>query len=207
MSRLAAADTDDESPKDVRRAQILDAARECFARAGFHGASMHQVCAEAKMSPGALYRYFPSKEAIIEAIAEEERLKAAAVMAVLSEPGAVVDRLMRSAEAYFALMRRPGGAELMLEICSESMRNTTVGHRFHSIETDARATFRTVIEQAQKAGEIDPEVDVDAAVTVLFAIGDGLAMRMSMDRDVYQPGLMPTLRRVLEGMLRPPATE
>ncbi len=54
------------SAQDQRRVQILDAARACFASAGFHGASMHQICAEARMSPGALYRYFPSKDAIIE---------------------------------------------------------------------------------------------------------------------------------------------
>ena len=48
-----------------RRMEILDAAQRCFARSGFHGASMQEICAEAGMSPGNLYRYFPSKEALI----------------------------------------------------------------------------------------------------------------------------------------------
>ena len=47
-----------------RRAEILAAAQRCFVRSGFHGASMQEICAEAGMSPGNLYRYFPSKEAI-----------------------------------------------------------------------------------------------------------------------------------------------
>ena len=34
---------------------------------------MHEICGEAGMSPGALYRYFPSKESIIEAISEDHR--------------------------------------------------------------------------------------------------------------------------------------
>ena len=51
-----------------RRAEILDAAERCFIRSGFHQASMQEICAEAKMSPGNLYRYFPSKEAIIAGI-------------------------------------------------------------------------------------------------------------------------------------------
>jgi AcrR family transcriptional regulator len=204
MSTPTLALTDDDvSPQDLRRAQILDAARQCFARAGFHGASMQQVCAEARMSPGALYRYFPSKEAIIEAIAEEERQKAAAVMAVLQEPGEIVDRMMRSAEAYFALMLRPGGAELMLEICSESMRNTGVGDKFNACETDAMDLFRSVIEDARRRGEIDPDVDVEAAVTILFAIGDGLAMRLSLDRNLDITRLLPSLRKVLVGVLGP----
>src|ERR1700730_16492390 len=56
-----------------RRLEILDAAQRCFARAGFHGASMQEICAEAAMSPGNLYRYFPSKEALIAGIAERDR--------------------------------------------------------------------------------------------------------------------------------------
>src|SRR4051812_17630808 len=47
-----------------RRAEILAAAQRCFVRSGFHGASMQDICAEAGMSPGNLYRYFPSKEAL-----------------------------------------------------------------------------------------------------------------------------------------------
>jgi TetR/AcrR family transcriptional repressor of uid operon len=56
-----------------RRAEILAAAQRCFVRAGFHGASMQDICAEAGMSPGNLYRYFPSKEALIAGIAERDR--------------------------------------------------------------------------------------------------------------------------------------
>src|SRR6266567_8401051 len=60
-----------------RRLEILDAAQRCFARSGFHGASMQDICAEAAMSPGNLYRYFPSKEAIIAGIAERDRAEVA----------------------------------------------------------------------------------------------------------------------------------
>jgi AcrR family transcriptional regulator len=37
---------------------------------GFHQTSMQQICSEAGMSAGNVYRYFPSKEAIIEGITE-----------------------------------------------------------------------------------------------------------------------------------------
>ena len=53
-----------------RRDEILVAAQACFARAGFHQTSMQEICAEAGMSPGNLYRYFRSKEDIIAGIAE-----------------------------------------------------------------------------------------------------------------------------------------
>ena len=83
---MGLADDEDEGQGPMTRAErreaqtvrILDAAKKCFVRSGFQGASMHDICKEAEMSPGALYRYFPSKEAIIEAIAlipEEYKLR------------------------------------------------------------------------------------------------------------------------------------
>ena len=59
--------------RDQQTQRILEAAKACFVRSGFQGASMQQICAEGGMSPGALYRYFPSKEAIVEAICEADR--------------------------------------------------------------------------------------------------------------------------------------
>src|ERR1700752_5399442 len=52
-----------------RRSEILQAAQTCFARSGFHQASMQEICAEAGLSPGNLYRYFRSKEDIIAGLA------------------------------------------------------------------------------------------------------------------------------------------
>ena len=48
-------------PKSDRRSEILAAAQRCFVRSGFHGASMQDICNEAGMSPGNLYRYFPRR--------------------------------------------------------------------------------------------------------------------------------------------------
>ena len=52
-------------PRPDPRRRILDAAASCFTRLGFHGASMQEICAAAEMSPGALYRYFPSKDQLL----------------------------------------------------------------------------------------------------------------------------------------------
>jgi AcrR family transcriptional regulator len=60
-----------------RRAEILEAAQRCFVRSGFHQTSMHEICAEAGMSAGNLYRYFPSMEALIAGIAERDRAEVA----------------------------------------------------------------------------------------------------------------------------------
>jgi AcrR family transcriptional regulator len=56
--------------KEGRRTQILDAAVRCFARRGYYETTIEDLVAETGLSRGALYLYFPSKEAIYLAISE-----------------------------------------------------------------------------------------------------------------------------------------
>lgn len=166
---------------------------------------MQQICAEAKMSPGALYRYFPSKEAIIEAIAEDERRRAKGVMALFQEPGSLLDRLMRAVAAYLDMVREPGGGALMFEVFSESIRNSQVGAQFDRIECDVREEFVAMIEKAKASGEVPAIIDVEATVSMLMAFGDGLAMRVTVDPTTDVERLQPVLRRAFAGLLGLPA--
>ncbi|WP_246329569.1 TetR/AcrR family transcriptional regulator [Chthonobacter rhizosphaerae] len=189
------------SLQDERRNQILEAARVCFARSGFHGASMGQICAEARMSPGALYRYFPSKDAIIEAIAEDERERAKSTMSVFAVPGTLVDRITNVGMEYLRSSRTSLCGGLMVEVCSESIRNSSIGDRFHQIEEDVRTTFVSALRASQAAGEIDAQIDVETTVMVLLSIGDGLMLRLQLEPETDIDKLEPYLRRLVEGLL------
>jgi AcrR family transcriptional regulator len=54
-----------------RRRQILDAAKQVFADAGYHGASIHAIIARAEIARGTFYLYFESKEAVFGALLDE----------------------------------------------------------------------------------------------------------------------------------------
>jgi AcrR family transcriptional regulator len=56
-------------PED-RPTEILDAALKRFAANGFAGTKMEQVAADAGVTAGTIYRYFPSKEALVGALVE-----------------------------------------------------------------------------------------------------------------------------------------
>jgi AcrR family transcriptional regulator len=55
---------------DDTRARIMDAAEALFRRLGFAKTAVADIAAELKMSPANVYRFFPSKNAIIEAICQ-----------------------------------------------------------------------------------------------------------------------------------------
>lgn len=191
-----------EATHDARRHQILDAARLCFAQSGFRGASMQEICAEAKMSPGALYRYFPSKEAIVEAIAQEQHCDAAAMVETMRGPGPVLDRMVDCAVGYFAFMRDPEASGLMAEITAESLRNSAIGQRFAQIDEGVRDTIRTVLTEAIAEGELPPIDDMDATISMTMAAVDGIALRQIYDPDLTPDRVAPILRRMLAGVVQ-----
>ncbi|MGB9377382.1 MAG: helix-turn-helix domain-containing protein, partial [Mycobacteriales bacterium] len=49
---------------DARRRQILDAARACFARHGYEGATVRRLEEEAGLSRGAIFHHFRDKDAL-----------------------------------------------------------------------------------------------------------------------------------------------
>ncbi len=85
----------------ARREHILEAAERCFANAGFHRTTMHDICKDAGISPGALYVYFDSKEALIAGIAERDRAEFAERLAALSEAPDFLKALEALGEHYF----------------------------------------------------------------------------------------------------------
>ena len=57
---------------DPRTVEILDRIKGVFAQKGFDGASMQDLARAAEMSAGNFYRYFPSKNAIVEAMVQRD---------------------------------------------------------------------------------------------------------------------------------------
>lgn len=189
------------SPQDQKRCQILAAARRCFSKSGFHRASMQEICAEAKMSPGALYRYFRSKDEIIEAIAEEERQEAQTTMALLDGPGPLGERLIACGLRYVASMRDHDRVRLMLDVMVESMRNSAIGQRFAIADCNIQERFRMLLTAAKERGEIAADVDIETAAMAMIAVADGIVLRMGFDPSLGMDRVEIILRRSLSGIL------
>jgi AcrR family transcriptional regulator len=60
-----------QKPKDEVRVRILEAALDLFAERGYRAASVPEIARAAGTAVGNLYRYFPSKEALLEAALPE----------------------------------------------------------------------------------------------------------------------------------------
>ena len=192
----------DKGRRDPRR-RVLEAAIACFARSGFHGTSMQQICAEAGMSPGALYRYFPSKESIIVAIVDEERSVRMSCVEMLENAPSFVEGLARMGAALFSGETRMVTLELGPEIYAEAARNTGLKPTFDAVEDEMNAAIRACFVAAQARGEIDPAIDPDLAMVMINAIGDGLVLRHGFEPALPLDRMMPALAGLVARMLAP----
>jgi TetR/AcrR family transcriptional regulator, repressor for uid operon len=139
-------------PADAeRRDQIVAAAERAFVRYGFHAATMQQVAEEAGMSAGNLYRYFPSKEAIVEELCARDQAERAEVFAEMTR-GRDIASAMESALREHLLARSPEKARMIVEIWAEAGRNSRVAAFTRKLDEDILAGIEQLFEGAKAAG-------------------------------------------------------
>ena len=186
-----------------RRTEILDAAERCFARSGFHQASMQDICAEAGMSPGNLYRYFRSKEALIAGISERNRADAAASFARVGDAPDFFAALAGLARHHL-VERTDSEVGLCAEIMSESRRNPDVAHLYQDIEQDIKTRIAAMLRRAAERGEIRADLDIEAVATVLMVLGDGMSWRRSVENGFDPERILPLILQMVHCLLAKP---
>jgi AcrR family transcriptional regulator len=175
-----------EAHVEARRDQIMDAAASCFARKGFHQSTMHEICREAELSPGAVYRYFSSKDEIIEAMEEQGRDHSAAVIeAITSERKDTLDVLTGLADVFFSKLEDTRDCAVHIELWAEALSNPRIKQMIIRIDDSIRDAFVTrIVRDGQERGEINAKLDPDAVARVMMAFWDGLVLQKTLDPEV-----------------------
>lgn len=155
------------------------------------------------MSPGNLYRYFPSKEALIAGISERNRAEAVASFAQVDQAPDFFDGLAQLARHHL-VDRTDSEVGLCAEIMSESRRNADVARLYHDIESDIKRRIAAMLETARGRGEIRADVDVEAAATVLMVLGDGMSWRRSVEKGFDAERVLPLILKMVHCLLAEP---
>jgi TetR/AcrR family transcriptional repressor of uid operon len=183
-----------------RRGEILVAAKRCFSRSGFHGTSMQEICAEAQMSPGSLYRYFPSKEAIIAGIAEQDRADVAEKFQAIIEAPDFFEALAFAARHYI-VEETDEEVCLQTEVKAESRRNPEIAKIYAGVEQEVKTGMLNVLRSGVARGVIPETVDLEIAATMLMALVDGLYWRRAVDPEFDAETILPSLLSVTNFLL------
>lgn len=172
---------------EARRRGILKAAFRCFVRNGLHTTTVRDICRAANLSPGAVYRYFPSKQAIIEALAEESRDRLREFFGSIDAAsadgiGELLRPLVRALDQPAALDRM----RLDIALWAEALREPAL--------RSALSRSGTALSSSLAAPLLPPDAGAGERVALgraLLALFDGLALQKALDPEL---DLEPALR-------------
>ncbi len=208
---IASLSTSRRAMDDERRQRILEAAERAFVRHGFHATTMQHVAGEIGMSPGNLYRYFPSKEAIVEGLcAVDQAWRAQAFAQLMAYSGDFMEAICASLREH-VLARPPEKARMIVEIWAEAGRNPRVAAITRTIDADVLGGLERLFDAARAAGAAAPTLDSRLAARFFFTFVAGLFKRMAteptFDPDAEGTMAVGVLKALLAGVLAPVRTE
>jgi TetR/AcrR family transcriptional regulator, transcriptional repressor of aconitase len=188
-----------------RRAHILEAAARCFAREGFHRTTMQHIVREARLSPGALYRYFASKEDMVAAIASERHAAERALFESTDEEGALAG-VAELARAFLGRLGRPQEREwrrVTVQLWGEALRNPRVMKVVRSGLDGPLRRLAARLRAGQRDGSVARDVDTAATARVAAAVFEGLVLQQAWEPRLPVDRFVRAVERLLEGLAPP----
>jgi AcrR family transcriptional regulator len=169
------------------REKVLRAARDAFAESGY-GVPLDEIAARAGVGPGTVYRHFPAKEALFQAVVTariEDLIDDARARADDADPGgAFFGFLARIAEEAAAKRDLPDAIAIP-----------------GSLQDTLHAALDTLLRRAQQAGAVRADVGAQDMIVLLKGM---LASIQDASAGAVDPALSGRLFAVLADGLRPP---
>jgi AcrR family transcriptional regulator len=167
--------------------RILTQAMRIFLEKGYHGTSIEEITRAAKLTKGALYWHFRSKEDLLKRIVEEyeKRFLDGMIQAVGKVNGSISDKI----EKYFRYNAAFSYYNRELCVSFDTLAAELVGAH-HGIETEFRRVYRkyqkflsNLIVQGKKEKVFKREMDEDLSALVIIAFHVGILLQWSMNKD------------------------
>jgi AcrR family transcriptional regulator len=173
------------------RDQVLRAAREAFAESGY-GVPLDQIAARAGVGPGTVYRHFPAKEALFQAVITarvEDLIRDARSRADASDPG----------PAFFGFLARIGAEAASKRDLPDAI--AVAG----GLQDQLHAALDVLLSRAQQAGAVRTDIRTPDLIVLLKGV-----LRSILDASAgggADPALLDRVFAVLADGLRPPAAK
>jgi TetR/AcrR family transcriptional repressor of uid operon len=178
-----------ESGSD-RRTQILDAALVCFAKRGFHQASMHDISAEAGISVGLIYRYFENKDAVISAMADRHKKEIHEVLERAKQAPTLLESLEILFTAHCCEDAPQVVSAFVVDLYAEASRNQHVADLVRDVLQTAMDGVTVLIARAPEAQTAVHGLSPTELAELIYAVARGMLML-----DVLRPQQMTAAER------------
>jgi len=165
-----------ESSSPDRPSQILDAAVSCFAKRGFHQASMHDISAEAGISVGLIYRYFENKEAVISAMADRHKQEIGEVLKRAHQAPTLLESLEILFTAHCCESEPRVLSAFVVDLYAEASRNQGVADLVRDVLQTAMGGVTELIARAPESQNATHGLSPAELAELIFAVARGMLM-------------------------------
>jgi AcrR family transcriptional regulator len=165
--------------------RIVEAMRSSVAQRGTAGSTFDHVSREAGVSRGLLHYYFGTKEQLlVEAVRRDcelrlERLEHQLVKATTADD--FIDLMAQNLKD--TVREDPDFVTLVFELFTLSRRNADIAAEYAGLMRRTREQVAGMLALAQREGILRLHAEPEAVAEVLFALGDGFALRMLSEPD------------------------
>ena len=193
-------------PADERRAATVEAVVNLAAHHNPSEITTTWIARQMGVTQGALFKHFPTKEAILEAVMSwvAERL-----LARIDQSAQGCDSPLVALEAMFlahiAFVSEHPGVPRMLFGELQRQGDTLPKKMVQTLIRQYRERLQLLLEQGKASGELDAQLDVDAAAVLFIGSIQGLVMQSLIAGDVTRlrvdaPGVWFIYRRGIKGL-------
>jgi len=162
--------------------RILHSAQQLFAQNGYDATGVAEICKQAKVSKGAFYHHYPSKQAVFLTLLEDWLSVLDLQMAGLLAGGQnVSEGLVRSAAVIGTVFESASGLlPMFLEFWREASHHPQVWQATIAPYRRYQELFAGIVRMGVEEGSLRP-VDPDCAARVIVALALGLILQGVID--------------------------
>jgi AcrR family transcriptional regulator len=172
--------------EDIRKQQLLDSARRCIARQGYHQTTMDEIAQEAGLSKGALYWYFKSKDEIFIALCNFMCNEHLELLKQLTEQKMSIRELAFVAgDKFLELMTDESEHyKVFFEFWSLADENEEIKKAFGTAQKTWHETIANLISWGIQRGEIKSGINVSQLSIALMSIFDGIMVEYAFNKSL-----------------------
>lgn len=189
----------------VQKERILGAAQTCFVESGFNAASMATIAETADMSPGLIYRYFDSKNAIILAIIEKQLTESRRRIRELHSSENLAQRIVDYLSEPKSEKNQPMDSALYLEITAQATRDPQIAEALQRYDAMVCSELSDwLCRSVAEGGYGLPKSDAPSRALMLLCLIEGVKLRGPRGPAFDRIMLRTTLDGMLQSLFAPP---
>ena len=169
-----------EVRREETKSSILKAATDCFARNGYEGTGVAEICGQAGVSKGAFYYHFDGKESVFLEIIESWLATLERMLDGVAGEDKTIPDIFEEMSAMMKIVFQSGNTPLMLDFWVQATRNEKIRIATIAPYQRYRDIFSALIRRGVEEGSLYP-VDAGSVAQALISLASGMFLQGLLD--------------------------